>query len=48
MLPTVVRAVDSAMKRDTASGDSFDVVIIDGKGFHELDEKEKAGILATS
>jgi proteasome beta subunit len=48
MLPTIVRAVDSAMKRDTASGDSFDVVIIDQKGFRELDEKEKKEILATS
>lgn len=48
MLPTVVRAVDSAMKRDTASGDSFDVVIINEKGFRELDEKEKSSILATS
>lgn len=47
MLPTVVRAVDSAMKRDVASGDSFDIVIIDKKGFHELDDKEKRGILAS-
>ncbi len=47
MLPTVVRAVDSAMKRDVASGDSFDVVIIDKKGFRELDDKEKRGILAS-
>jgi len=46
MLPTVVRAVDSAMKRDAASGDNFDVVIIDEKGFRELDEKEKTEILA--
>ena len=46
MLPVVVRAVDSAMKRDAASGDSFDVAIVDEKGFHELDEKEKKGILA--
>ena len=48
MLPTVVRAVDSAMKRDAASGDSFNVAIIDGKGFRELDKKEKKGILANS
>jgi len=47
MLPTVVRAVDSAMKRDVASGDSFDIVIIDKKGFRELADKEKRGILAS-
>lgn len=48
MLPTVVRAVDSAMKRDAASGDSFNIAIIDTKGFRELDKKEKKGILANS
>jgi len=46
LLPVVVRAVDSAMKRDSASGDSFDVAIIDGKGFRELNEEEKKNILA--
>jgi proteasome beta subunit len=46
MLPTVVRAVDSAMKRDAASGDSFDVAIIDEKGFRELNDKEKKEVLA--
>jgi len=45
VLPVVVRAVDSAMKRDAASGDSFDVTIIDGKGFRELSDKEKKNIL---
>jgi len=45
LLPVVVRAVDSAMKRDAASGDSFDVAIIDGKGFRELGDKEKKNIL---
>ena len=45
LLPIVVRAVHSAMKRDTASGDSFDVAIIDEKGFRELSEEEKKKIL---
>ena len=45
LLPVVVRAVDSAMKRDAASGDSFDVAIIDDKGFRELSEEEKKNIL---
>jgi proteasome beta subunit len=45
MLPVVVRAVDAAMKRDVASGDSFDIVVIDGKGFRELSQEEKQKIL---
>ena len=48
MLPIVVRAVDSAMKRDAASGDSFDVSIIDKKGYRELTEKEKRNVLTGS
>jgi len=48
MLAIVVRAVDSAMKRDAASGDSFDVSIIDRKGYRELNEKEKRSIMASS
>jgi len=48
MLNTVVRAVDSAMRRDAASGDSFDVSIIDKKGYRELNEKEKRNITAGS
>ena len=48
MMSIVVRAVDSAMKRDIASGDSFDIVIINEKGLRKLDEKEKKGILANS
>lgn len=45
MLTIVVRAVDSAMKRDVASGDSFDVAVIDANGFRELSSEEKAAIL---
>jgi len=48
ILPTVVRAVDSAMKRDAASGDNFDVSIIDKKGYKELSDKEKKSILGGS
>jgi len=47
MVGIVVRAVESAMRRDSASGDSFDVSIIDKKGYRELNEKEKRSI-ATS
>jgi proteasome beta subunit len=45
MLSVVVRAVDSAMKRDVASGDSFDVAIINDEGFRELAPEEKKSIL---
>jgi proteasome beta subunit len=41
-VPLMVRAVKAAMRRDAASGDSFDVAIIDDKGFRELSEEEKA------
>ena len=42
--PIVVKAVKSAMKRDTASGDSFDVVVIDENGVKELSGEEKEKI----
>jgi proteasome beta subunit len=48
MLSIVARAVDSAMRRDAASGDNFDISIIDKKGYKELTEKEKRNILAGS
>lgn len=45
MLPVVVRAVNSAMKRDSASGDSFDVAVITSKGYRELTDDEKKALL---
>ena len=45
MLPVVVSAVDSAMKRDTASGDNFDIAVVDQDGFRELTEEEKIALL---
>lgn len=44
-LPIVVKAVNAAMKRDTASGDSFNVAVIDRNGYRELTEEEKKQIL---
>ncbi|MEM1767652.1 MAG: proteasome subunit beta, partial [Candidatus Bathyarchaeia archaeon] len=46
-LPIVVKAVDSAMKRDTASGNDFNIAIIDGKGYRELTKEEKMKLLAS-
>jgi len=40
-LPVVAKAVDSAMKRDAASGDDFNIAIIDAKGFRELTDEER-------
>lgn len=46
MLPVVVKAVDAAMKRNIGTGDSFNVAVIDGKGYRELSEKEKKKLLS--
>jgi proteasome beta subunit len=48
MLPVVVRAVDSAMKRDIASGDNYDIVTITKDGFRALSIEEKKEILGGS
>jgi proteasome beta subunit len=45
-IPVVVKAVNSAMKRDSASGDSFDVALVTSKGYEELSEDEKKKILS--
>jgi proteasome beta subunit len=44
-LPMVVRAITSAMKRDAASGDSFDIAVVTSKGYRELSESEKSRIV---
>lgn len=43
--PVLVRAINSAMKRDSASGDSFDVAMVTGDGYRELTPEEKKHIL---
>jgi proteasome beta subunit len=45
-LPVIVKAVNAAMKRDAASGDSYNVIVIDDHGYRELSEKEKKKLLA--
>jgi len=47
LLPIVVHAVKAAMKRNTASGDSFDVAIINEEGYRELNEEEKKSLAET-
>ncbi len=41
LLPTIVKAVNAAMKRDVASGNSYNVTVIDENGYRELTEEEK-------
>jgi hypothetical protein len=41
MLPVIVKAVNAAMKRDSASGDSFNVTVIDAKGYKDLNDKRE-------
>ncbi|UCC57801.1 MAG: archaeal proteasome endopeptidase complex subunit beta [Candidatus Bathyarchaeum sp.] len=48
LLPVVVRAVDSAMKRDIASGDSFDVAVITEEGYRSLEPAQKKDLLGGS
>ena len=41
LIPIIVKAVNSAMKRDIASGDSYKVTVIDKTGYKELSDEEK-------
>ncbi|MBS7626300.1 archaeal proteasome endopeptidase complex subunit beta [Candidatus Bathyarchaeota archaeon] len=43
-IPIVLKAITSAMKRDAASGDSFDMAIITGEGYRELGDEEKRAL----
>ena len=45
LLPTIVKAVSSAMKRDIASGDSYNVAVIDQTGYRDLSEEQKKKLL---
>ncbi|MFW6110526.1 MAG: archaeal proteasome endopeptidase complex subunit beta [Thermoproteota archaeon] len=46
ILPIIVKSVNSAMKRDSASGDNFDVAVITDEGYKALSEEEKQQILS--
>jgi len=45
ILPIIVKAVSSAMKRNAASGDSFNIAVIDENGYRELTGGEKKQLL---
>lgn len=44
-LPIVVEAVNAAMKRDVASGNSYNVIVIDKNRYCELSEEQKNKLL---
>jgi proteasome beta subunit len=45
LLPTIVKAVNAAMKRDVASGNNYNITVIDKNGYRELSAEEKSGLL---
>ncbi|HYA22265.1 MAG TPA: proteasome subunit beta [Thermoproteota archaeon] len=45
VIPLAAKAVLTAMNRDTATGNDFDVVVVDSAGYRELSSDEK-GIIA--
>jgi proteasome beta subunit len=45
LLPIIVKAVNAAMKRDIASGNSYNVTVIDKNGYRELKDDEKSKLL---
>jgi proteasome beta subunit len=47
LLPTIVKAVNAAMKRDIASGNSYNVIVINNNGYRELTNEEKSKLLAS-
>ena len=45
-LPVVAKAVNAAMKRDVASGNNYNIIVIDNKGYRELTDSEKKELLS--
>jgi proteasome beta subunit len=45
LLPVIAKAVNAAMKRDVASGNSYNIIIIDKNGYRELSDEEKSQLL---
>jgi proteasome beta subunit len=45
ILPTVAKAVNAAMKRDVASGNNYNIIVIDQYGYKELSDEEKNKLL---
>jgi proteasome beta subunit len=48
VLPTIAKAVNAAMNRDVASGNSYNITVIDANGYKELSEQEKRELLSNT
>ncbi len=44
-LPTIAKAVNAAMKRDVASGNNYNIIVINEHGYKELTDEEKSKLL---
>ena len=44
-LPIIAKAVNAAMKRDVASGNNYNIIIINNSGYKELSQEEKTQLL---
>ena len=44
-LPIIAKAVNAAMKRDVASGNNYNIIVIDQYGYKELSDEEKCKLL---
>jgi len=44
-LPIIAKAVNAAMKRDVASGNSYNIIVINEQGYKELTSEEKSSLL---
>ena len=44
-LPIIAKAVNAAMKRDVASGNSYNIIVINEQGYKELTAEEKSSLL---
>jgi proteasome beta subunit len=45
VLPIIAKAVNAAMKRDVASGNNYNIIVIDKHGYKELTDEEKSKLL---
>ncbi len=45
-LPIVAKAVNAAMKRDIASGNNYNIIVINNKGYRELTDAQKKELLS--
>jgi proteasome beta subunit len=41
LIPIIAKAVNAAMKRDVASGNNYNIIVIDKNGYRELSDEEK-------